>query len=1102
MFCPETSDQTGMSVVRTAIWMALLLWAVGAEAAVRTVNRPAVFFAANCGGKPGFLFFGGEMRGCFGPGGAALESNGTEIKLRFLGVSRHARLEGLAPLHARLSVLRGSEPRNWQSTSEAYEAIRYADLYPGIDAVYHGGALKSEFYIRPGADPAMIRYRYGGGPSPRLDTQGNLIFGGPRGNVREWAPVAYQERDGARVQVAAAYRVQPDGTVGFQIGAYDSAYALVIDPVLDFSTVYGGSGIDVITSVAVDGSGNTYFAGYTDSTNLLVLNSLRAHSGGGVDAFVGKLNPAGQLVYATYLGGVGDDRAFGLAVDTTGSVVVTGWTASPDFPTANPYQRFLAGGRNAFIARLNPAGNGLIYSTFFGGSGIDAGDAIALDSAGNAYVAGGTTSPNFPLRNPAQAVSGGGQDAFLAKFTTSGSPVFSTYFGGSGDDRATGVAIDQNSEPYMAGATVSVDFPTLHAIQPANRGAQNAFIAKFNAAGSSVVYSTYLGGSGGSPAAPELATGIAVDASGAAYVAGVTSSTDFPTVAALSSSMRQGDTDAFVAKIDAAGAGLVYSTYLGGSGYDQANGIAVDASGNAYVAGYTHSDDFPLVAAVQGRAGDYDDFVAILNPAGNALVFSTYLGGNASDSANAIAIDSNGEVYIGGQSASNNFPLVAAIQNAAVTPGGTLTKIEVHPRPAPVSVTPSTGSGTTQLFSFLASDNAGATDLAETYALFVSSGSSATCYIAFIPPGSIYLMNDTVTAWSYPVEMGSAGTAENGQCRVSAAGSSVTNMGANQTLSLNLTFKPAFSGTKTIYLAAASSSGAFASLVVGSWSVPGLSVVSITPSSGSGSRQVFSFTSYDPAGASDVGESYVGFYGGSGGVCLAAVIPPGAIYLMNDANSAWLGPIAAGSAATVSNSQCLLTAADSSVTSSGNNQVLSLDFTFKPAFAGAAVLAYWAETSGGVSSSLQYATWNVPGLQSPSAVSIAPSSGSGSHQVFTLISSDSLGAANLYRTFVQVGAGSSRMCYVAFLAPSSIYLLDDSETYWLAPITIGSSASVANSQCRVDAASSSVALSGNTQALSLDLTFDPSFNGLKTVLLETQNFGLLFSNVLYSSWTP
>jgi hypothetical protein len=625
------------------------------------------------------------------------------VSITFPGSARGVRIQGTAPLSARITFLSGARV----AQLPAWGSVVYREIYPGIDMYYRisRSHLKSEFAVAPGGDPSTIRMRYEGVARTIIGDDGSVVAETQHGTIRDAPPEIYQERNGRRGQVPGGYRVFADGTIGFWLGSYDPARPLIIDPVLSFSTYFGGGGQDAATAIAVDGAGNIYVAGWSTSPDLPVTGSIQPRIGGGVDAFVAKISAAGALIYCTYLGGSGDDRAFGIAVDAEGNAYVTGWTYSANFPLAGvPRQSHLMGGRDAFVAKLNASGTGVIYSTYLGGSGNDAGRSIAVDPAGNAYVGGETSSSDFPVLSAFQSASGGQQDGFIAKLNSQGSELlYSTYLGGMGDDNVAALALDTSGNVYVTGGTASPNFPAVNAFQPRIRGGQDAFVAKLGPSGTTLIYSTYLGGSGGTVGMPECGTGIDVDGAGNAYVTGTTSSLDFPVVAPLQNSLN-GSLDAFIAKVNPAGNALVYSTYLGGSGVSIGTAVHVSSTGEAYVAGYTFSPDFPVVNPVQtGPGGDYDGFVVHVNAAGTALVFGTLLGGYASDSANALALDSADNVYVAGQTASYNFPLQDPIQSAfrgiyngfalkLVSRSGTLTAT-----PNPIQVCDGSGVGMTTL---------------------------------------------------------------------------------------------------------------------------------------------------------------------------------------------------------------------------------------------------------------------------------------------------------------------------------------------------------------------------------------------------------------------
>ena len=512
-------------------------------------------------------------------------------------------------------------------------------------------------------------------------------------------------------RIEARYRLVSQDTAGFELGSYDSSKPLIIDPAVTYATYLGGSMINDVTGVAVDGAGNLYSTGWTESLNFPIAGAIQAANRGGVDAFVVKLNAAGTaLVYATYIGGNSDDRAAAIAVDSSGEAYVTGSTASSNFPLASAQDSSLGGGRDAFALKLNASGSALLYSTYLGGSGWDQGTGIALDASGNAYIAGDTQSTDFPLLAAAQSHFGGGTDSFVTKLSSAGAIVFSTYLGGSGVEHAGGIAIDSSRNVYLAGGTFSSDFPVVSPLQATNPGGQVAFLTKLTAAGSAIVYSTYLGGSG-TGNIPQQVNAIAVDAGGNVYLAGTTGSPTFPATTGALRTAPNGLEDAFVSKINPAGSALVYSTFLGGSTSNWAAGIALDAAGDAYVAGSTSSVDFPLVNGVQaGLNGNYDAFVSELNPAGTGWILSTDLlyGGSGSDAAVAVALDANGNIYTGGQTDSPDFPVLAAYQSVyTLNSTGWLTRLGATVSVianASLVVSPAAGSATNQSFSVTFTD--------------------------------------------------------------------------------------------------------------------------------------------------------------------------------------------------------------------------------------------------------------------------------------------------------------------------------------------------------------------------------------------------------------
>ncbi len=464
-----------------AVWIGLLVFALAPAASQGRPGLP-LFFVPNRGQAPApvrYLLRSAELSAYFTPAETRLDLQGEMLGIRFAGASANPRLEPLELLPGQVNYLIGNSKANWQTGLPAYGALAYRGLYPGVDLIYgaEDGRLKSEFRLAPGVDPGLIRWFYEGASAPRGDGQGGLIAATPGGELRERKPALYQEIGGRRIPVAGSFRFFADGSVGFQTESYDQGRPLVIDPILSYSTYLGGGGLDSANAIAVDAAGNAYVAGHTDSLNFPTANPLRSR-GGGVDAFVAKLNPAGNgLIYCTYFGGSGDDRAFGITVDGSGNAYLTGWTYSTNFPvTSGSRQPVLGGGRDAFVAQLNPSGSALLYSTYLGGSGHDSGNAIAVDAAGNAYIAGDTYSTNLPVMNALQGSNSGRQDAFVAKLNATGSSlVWSTYLGGYGDERAAALALDLAGNVYLTGGTTSTNFPTYRAIQAANGGGTGRF---------------------------------------------------------------------------------------------------------------------------------------------------------------------------------------------------------------------------------------------------------------------------------------------------------------------------------------------------------------------------------------------------------------------------------------------------------------------------------------------------------------------------------------------------------------------------------------------------------------------------------------------------
>ncbi len=654
----------------------------------------------------------------------------------------------------------GSDPANWRTGVPTYAKVRYSGVYPGIDLLYYGNRrqLEYDFVVAPNADLQPIRLQISGASRLSLNNTGDLILSAQNGEIAFHKPVIYQEAHGRRNFIAGRFILQAHNTVSFAVNAYNHSLPLVIDPVLAYSTYIGGSGTDgdSALAIALDSSGDAYVTGQTNSTNFpLTSGSYQQANNGSAtstfNGFVSKLNAAGTaLVYSTYLGGTGNTQATALAVDSSGNVFVTGHTFATNFPTTSgAFQTASvanATGYTAFVTELNPAGTALIYSTFLGGSGNGSGtgettNALALDSSDDVYVAGYTDSANFPVTSGAfQATNGAiahsGSNAFVTKLAPAGNTlIFSTLLGGGGQydggDVAWAMALDSSDNVYVTGSAGSSNFPTTTGAylttNPASVNSQTAaFVAKVNSTGTALIYSTYVGGSKDSGG-----YGIAVNSSGDAYITGSALYTDFPVTAgayqATNNASSVSASNAFVTELNATGSGLVYSTWLGGSGAainssvhvgDTASAIALDASGDAYVTGAAYSSNFPVTSgAVQttneGAANKATNaFVTELNPAGTALVYSTFLGGTGypfglngyyhGDVADALALDSSGNIYIAGAAYSSNFPVTTGAfqtSNLALSNSGSnvfVSKLTMGAAPVTATTTTLTSSANPQ----------------------------------------------------------------------------------------------------------------------------------------------------------------------------------------------------------------------------------------------------------------------------------------------------------------------------------------------------------------------------------------------------------------------
>ena len=610
--------------------------------------------------------------------GTSEDAKAHVMKVQLVDAATH-RIESREQAEGIVSYFTG--PRaEWKLGIPTHSRIEYVQPWPGIDLAYsgNGGTLESIYTVAPRADPTRIKLRYQGQKSLKLDKVGNLVYSTSVGEVKETAPIFFQQIEGKRKRVEGRYRLLDSDTVGFEVATYDRNHPLVIDPTLVYAGYIGGSGTETGADIAVDATGNIYITGQTNSNAVTfpVRVGPDLTPNGGTDAYVAKVSAAGTgLIYASYLGGSAFDDGRGIAVDAQGNAYVTGFTDSTEasFPVLVGPDLTANGSADAFVTKINAAGTALVYSGFIGGALSDNGEGIAVDIVGNAYVCGGTASgeSSFPVLVGPDLSFNGQRDAFVAKVNPAGTAlVYAGYVGGSSNESPFGIAVDAAGNAYAAGSTNSTEatFPVLVGPDISHNGGGNdGYIIKINASGSGLVYGGYIGGSGS-----DGATGVALDPSGSAYVAGQTSSsqTSFPVFGGPDLTYNANG-DAFVAKVSSSGTSLTYAGYIGGTGAESGSGIDVDAAGNAYVIGFTESTQasFPVLDGpdVTYNGGFSDAFVAKVNVAGTSLVYATYIGGSGNDRGDSIALGDDGNAYATGNTDSTQatFPVLVGPDLAA-----------------------------------------------------------------------------------------------------------------------------------------------------------------------------------------------------------------------------------------------------------------------------------------------------------------------------------------------------------------------------------------------------------------------------------------------------
>jgi Beta-propeller repeat len=583
------------------------------------------------------------------------------VRMKLVGQNPHPAIEGIGRQPGFTNYYHGNDPAQWLKAIPNFEKVRYTAVYPGIDMIYYGSGrqLEYDFEIQPLSDPSTIQIEFEGVSGISVAPDGDLILSTSSGEIRHRRPVAFQRRGALQDPVAASFIVR-DRRVGFAVGRYDRSRPLIIDPTLVWSSYLGGTGNDQGNDVALDSDGNVYVTGFTQDgatfsdedpppVPTLVPDPEKRFEG-----FVTKLSPSGSVIYSTYFGGTPptslssqtvDDEAHSLALDGMGHVFVVGYTFNNNFPIVDGFQTTPKGAQEAYIVRLDSGTGTLQFSSYLGGSQSDRAFGVAVDADGSAYVAGSTLSLNFPVLNAFQPKFGEGlRDVFLTKVTVAGTIGFSTYLGGFGDEQAYDVAVDSAGNIVLTGYTTSLNFPTSHNLFSFRGGQDDIFITKFNPTGNALVFSTYWGGSGS-----DNGVRLAIDKNDVIYVTGTTASgIDFP-LKNPAQLINAGLFDAFLIKLEPDGQTVDFSTFIGAEDTDSGTGVAVDNNGSIYVTGFTNSLGFFAINAVGGfLRGARDAFMMKLSSDASVVFYSTYLGGFGVDGGTSIAVDSAGDAYVTG----------------------------------------------------------------------------------------------------------------------------------------------------------------------------------------------------------------------------------------------------------------------------------------------------------------------------------------------------------------------------------------------------------------------------------------------------------------------
>jgi len=595
------------------------------------------------------------------------ESKYVKIRQRFLHANPSPEVTGEKKVPWNTNYLTGNDRKQWKTTIPNYEKVRIKNIYDGIDLICYGNKnrLKYDYVIQPGSNPEQILITYASNSKEKIklsvNRQGELEINTSNGKVIERKPYAYQLIDGDKAEIDAGYEiVNPDKNIyRFAVAQYNKAYPLIIDPEIIFSTYIGGSGIDRSSVITVDKSCNVYIAGDTESPDFPVTpDTIGETYNGNKDIFVCKVNKNGtELEYCTIIGGKNKEVGNCIAVDSSGCVFLSGSTHSPDFPvTSGAFDTDFKNSEEVYICKINPDGTGLEFSTFLSGSGTERAQDLKIDDNGTVYVAGYTKSNDFPVtEGTLHTDMVEGSNVFIAQINRTGTVLLkSAVFGGRGNDEIRDIIVDTQNNIYVAGFTMSNDFPLTHgAYDDTFNGKIDIFVCKFDSSLKKMEYSTYFGGDKN-----DEGGFITTDRSGNVYITGKTNSRNFPST--TGEKYNGGDFDIFTAKLNEKGSGLLFSTYIGGIGDDQAMDIEMDQTGNVFIVGITNSINYPVTSTTYDNSfnsGDYDIILTVIDSSHAGILYSSFLGGSGSDIPRSVVLDERNNVYITGQTSSPDFPV-------------------------------------------------------------------------------------------------------------------------------------------------------------------------------------------------------------------------------------------------------------------------------------------------------------------------------------------------------------------------------------------------------------------------------------------------------------